>query len=138
MLRGAGKPRDAASELAKLAREYPRDREVLRQFAQTLFALGQLAEARQAFEGVLAIDPTDAGSYQFLTAIYESAGQKTEADRANSLYLLWRDDPRADRIAISFFMSHPEWADERISSHVHSSVSPLRPTLVGPFATPDK
>jgi Flp pilus assembly protein TadD len=138
VLRGEGKAREAAAELAEIAREYPRDREVRRQLAQTLFALGQLAGARSAFLAVLEIDPTDAGSYQFLTSIYASEGLKAEAERANSLYVLWRDDPRADRVAIGFFTSHPEWADERISTHVHSNASPRRPTLTGSLAAPDK
>jgi tetratricopeptide (TPR) repeat protein len=138
LLRGEGKTREAAREMAELARDYPRDREVQRQLGQTLFALGQIAEAREAFEAVLAIDPTDAVSYQFLTSIHASVGQNEEAARANRLYLLWRDDPRADRVAIRFFTSHPEWVDERISSHVHSIDSPKRPTLTAPFAAPDK
>ena len=138
LMRSEGKSREAAEELAQIARDYPRDREVQRQLGQTLYSLGRMAEARVAFEAVLAIDPTDAGAYQFLSTIYRSEKRQTEADRARALYLLWRDDPLADPIAARFFETHPEWADERVWAHVHGHGSPARPTLTGRFASPDK
>jgi tetratricopeptide (TPR) repeat protein len=138
VLRGQGKAQDAANELRALAILYPRDREVQRQLGQTLYVLGQIAEARVAFEALSDIDPTDAGAYQFLSPIYASAGRKLEADRARSLYLNWRDDPLADRIAAGFFGAQPQWADERIPAHVHSADSPSRPTVTGTLAAPEK
>jgi len=138
VLRAEGKTHAAVDELAKLAREYPRDREIARQLGQTLFALGSFGEAGAAFEGVVAIDPTDAGAYQFLDSIYASQGRKVDADRAHSLYLLWRDDPRADGVAARFFAAHPEWVDERIGAHTHGNNSPRRPVIAGAFAAPDR
>lgn len=137
VLRGEGKTREAADELSKLASAYPRDREVQRQFGQTLYALGRLAEAQRAFTTVISIDPTDAGAYQFLESLYTSEGRKAEAERANALYLLWRDDPLADGVAARFFAAHPQWADERIWTHSHGEGSSRRPTLTGPLAAPD-
>lgn len=137
VLRGEGKAPEAANELAKIAREYPRDREVQRQLGQTLFALGRLEEAQRAFTTVISIDPTDAGAYQFLESLYTSEGRKAEAERANALYLLWRDDPLADGVAARFFAAHPQWADERVWTHSHGEGSPRRPTLTGPLAAPD-
>lgn len=137
LLRGEGRTREAVDELLGVAREHPRDREVQRQLGQTLYALKRYAEARAAFEAILAIDPNDTGAYQFLAPLYESEGRKAEAARARSLYLLWRDDPLADKIAIRFFTAHPEWADERVGAHFHGAASSLRPTLTGHFAAPD-
>lgn len=136
--RADGKSKEAASELEQIADTYPRDREVQRQLAQTRYTLGRLTEARFGFEAILNIDPTDFGAYQFLSSLYVSEGRKPDADRANALYLQWRDDPRADAIAARFFAAHPEWADERIGSHVHGSRSSQRPILTGQHATPDK
>jgi Flp pilus assembly protein TadD len=138
LLRSQGKPGEAASELAKIALEFPRDREVARQLAQTLYSLNRTAEAGSVFETVLRIDPTDAGAYQFLAPIYASAGLKTEADKARSLYLLWRDDPLASTIATRFFAAHPQWADERVLAHTHDGDSPARPVLSGFLAAPEK
>jgi Flp pilus assembly protein TadD len=138
VLRGEGKTREAADELSTLASQYPRDREVQRQFGQTLYGLGRLAQARQAFQAVISIDPTDAGAYQFLSTIYASEGLTAEAERANSLYLLWRDDPQADGVAIRFYTAHPQWADERIGWHVHGNDSSRRPTITGPLAAPER
>ncbi len=135
--RGSGKAREAAEELSRLAREYPRDREVQRQLGQTLYAIGRLAEARAAFEAVAGIDPTDAGAYQYLAPIYAGEGRKAEADRARALYLEWRDDPLADGVAARFFAAHPEWAEERTGPHVHSKDSARRAVLTGKFAAPD-
>jgi Flp pilus assembly protein TadD len=131
VLRGEGRAAAAADELTELAREYPRDREVQRQLGQTLYALGALAGARQAFEAVTAIDPTDAGAYQFLAPIYAGAGHGAEAERARSLYLGWRDDPGADGVAARFFAAHPQWAEERMGGHAHGENSPRRRSRPG-------
>jgi Flp pilus assembly protein TadD len=136
--RTEGKRREAVEELKLIAAEYPRDREVQRQLAQTRYTLGDLAAARGGFEAILRIDPTDFAAYQFLAPLYLSEGRKAEAERAEKLYLQWRDDPRADAIAARFFAAHPEWADERIGSHVHEIRSSYRPILLGQRAVPDK
>ena len=136
--RAEGKLKEAATELEQLAQEYPRDREVQRQLAQTRYTLGRLVDARLGFEAILKIDPTDFGAYQFLSPLYLSEGRHAEADRANQLYLQWRDDPRADAIAAKFFAAHPEWADERIGAHIHGAGSAQRPILIGQRAVPDK
>jgi Flp pilus assembly protein TadD len=138
LLRSQKKPVEAAVELSSLAQEYPRDREVARQLGQTLYVLGRIAEARQAFEAVLAVDPTDFGAYQFLSPIYQSERQLDKANYARSLYLQWRDDPMASTIAARFFAAHPQWADERVLAHTHDGDSPLRPVLSGPLAAPEK
>ena len=136
--RSEGRAREAADELASVAREYPRDREVRRQLGQTLYGLGRLAEARQAFEAVTSIDPNDHNAHQFLATIYESEGQPLKAAAARARYLLWRDDPLADVIANKFYATHPGWAEERIPAHTHAEDSSARPTLTGPFAAVDE
>ena len=138
VLRSQKKPAEAAVELLKLNQEYPRDREVARQLGQTLYVLGRIAEARQAFEAVLGVDPTDSGAYQFLSPIYQNEGQADKANYARSLYLQWRDDPMASSIAARFFAAHPQWADERILAHTHDGDSPLRPVLSGLLAAPER
>jgi tetratricopeptide (TPR) repeat protein len=138
LLRSQRKPAEAAEELAALAQQYPRDREVARQLGQTLFSLGRIAEARPAFEAILEVDPTDFGAYQFLSPIYQSEGETEKANYARGRYLQWRDDPMASSIAVRFFAAHPQWADERILAHTHDGTSPPRPVLSGPLAAPEK
>ena len=137
VLRGMGQAQLAADELAEVASEFPRDREVQRQLGQTLYFLGRISDARTAFEALLSIDPNDSGAYQFLSPIYLREAP-TAADRAHKFYLLWRDDPVADVFATRFYESHPEWAEERITAHSHGNNSRARPTLIGHFATPDR
>lgn len=136
--RAVNKRAEAAAELSEIASAYPLDREVQRQLAQTLYTLGKLPEAQLGFEKILRIDPTDFAAYQFLAPLYADAGRKVESERATQLYFLWREDPRADGIAAKFFMAHPEWADERISSHTHMTDAPRRPVLTGQAAGPEK
>lgn len=136
VLRSQGQPGAAADELGKLAQEFPRDREVARQLGQTLYALGRVAEAQSPFENILAVDPTDFGAYQFLSPIYRSQGLTERADYAGAKYLLWRDDPMAQSIGARFFAAHPQWADERVSAHIHGADSPPRPVLTGAAAAP--
>jgi tetratricopeptide (TPR) repeat protein len=136
LLRSEGRPGEAADELTRISREFPRDREVLRQLGQTLYGLGRLGQSRAAFESLLAVEPNDTGAYQFLAPLYKSEGRTEEAARADALYILWRDDPLADRLAARFFALNPQWAEERVQSHAHGSDSPQRPTLTGRFAAP--
>jgi Flp pilus assembly protein TadD len=136
--RAAGELPAAANELQQLAVAYPRDREVLRQLAQTQYSLGALQPALTAFERIIALDPTDFLAWQFLAPLYGSLGRKPEADRAQALYFEWRDDPRAESIAARFFAAHPEWADARNPAYVISSYTPRRPVLTGAQASPTK
>lgn len=136
-LRGDGKLADATDELSRIAKQYPRDREVIRSLGQSLYALGRIAEAREKFESLIALDPTDSGAWQFLSSIYASGGRKADAERAQSLYLRWRDDPQAYDIALKFFAAHPQWGDERVSAHVHSQHSAKRSVVTGTHAAPD-
>ncbi|MFN0120344.1 MAG: tetratricopeptide repeat protein [Blastocatellia bacterium] len=136
--RAQGRLGEAAAELARIAEAFPRDREIRRQLAQTRYSLGELSLARQGFEAILNIDPTDFGAYQFLAPLYLSEGRAAEAERADKLYLQWRDDPRADAVAARFFAAHPEWADERIGAHMHGQAIAQRPVLTGTAAAPDR
>lgn len=138
VLRGQGKLQEAAAALAEVAVQYPRDREVRRQLGQTLYSLGRLLEASADLEAILSIDPTDALAYQLLSPLYASQGRKAESSRALALYYEWRDDPRAESIAARFFAAHPEWADERMTTHTHGKASASRPVLTGLAATPDR
>jgi tetratricopeptide (TPR) repeat protein len=137
-LRGDGQLPEAAEELGQIVARYPRDREAQRSLGQTLLTLGRVAEARRAFESVIAIDPTDSGAWQFLTSIYTSEKRQADAERAQSLYLQWRDDPRAYDIALRFFAAHPQWADERIGAHAHGRHSARRPVVAGAQAAPER
>jgi tetratricopeptide (TPR) repeat protein len=138
VLRGYGKLAEAAETLSALAKENPKDREVQRQLGQTLYSLGRLDEARAALEAVVAIEPQDAGAYQLLAPIYASQGRKADADLARALYLQWRDDPLANPIAAKFYAAHPEWAEERVTSHTHGLDSARRATLTGALTNPVK
>ncbi|MFN6204656.1 MAG: tetratricopeptide repeat protein, partial [Acidobacteriota bacterium] len=68
--RAQGRFREAAAVLEKLASEYPRDREVQRQLAQTWYTLGRYRDSVIGFEKILQIDPTDFGAWQFLSPLY--------------------------------------------------------------------
>jgi tetratricopeptide (TPR) repeat protein len=138
VLRGMGQVQAAADELAKIAREYPSDREVQRQLGQSLYALGRSPEARTAFEAVLTVDPNDHGAYQYLAPIYAAENRIAAAETARSLYLLWRDDPMVDPVAANFYRANPQWVEERVTSHAHAVNSPLRPTITGHSASPDR
>ena len=136
--RAMGRVKEAAAEFEQLALAYPRDREVQRQYGQTLFALGLVPDARQRFESILRLDPTDFSAWQFLVSLYAGESRADDSAHAQQKYLQWRDDPVADTSAARFFASHPEWADERIRYHVHGTNSTGRPVLSGNQAVPDK
>jgi tetratricopeptide (TPR) repeat protein len=136
VLRGLGQINEAVDILSDLAKLHPRDREVQSQLGQTLYSMGKVTQGQIALEQVLAIDPTDANAYQLLAAIYESQGEKEKSKKAQQLYLEWRQDPMADRVASKFYANNPEWAEERINYHVHAIGVGQRPVLTGEKASP--
>jgi tetratricopeptide (TPR) repeat protein len=136
ILRAQGEPAAAAEVLSVLAREYPRDRLVQREFGTTLYALNRFKDALAAFEAVVQIDPTDFAAYQSLAPLYAAEGRADEAARARSLYLQWRDDPLAAKIGVRFFALNPQWSDERIPAHTHDLNSTARPVVTGTQAAP--
>jgi Flp pilus assembly protein TadD len=119
-----------------LAGEFPRDRLVQRELGATLYALGQIEAATAAFEAVVAVDPTDAAAYQFLSPLYAGAGRAASAARARALHLQWRDDPLAAGVGALFYSLNPQWADERQPSHTHDLSSTGRPVVTGRQAAP--
>ena len=138
VLRAQNQRPEAAAIFSQLANEYPRDREIQRQFGQTLYTTGNLLGARNAFEALLGIDPTDANAWQMLSPLYASEKRQSESDEAQNKYLLWRDDPRAETIAARFYAAHPEWAEARNNLKIYGAQSPSRPVLTGAQAVPEK
>lgn len=136
--RAQGRYKEAVEKLEGLAGEYPRDREVQRQLAQSYYTLGRYRDSTASFEKIVRIDPTDFGAWQFLSPLYEVEGRKDDAKRANEMFLQWRDDPKADVIAAKFFVDNPQRADERIGHHYHTAGSQRRPVLTGKSAVPDR
>jgi tetratricopeptide (TPR) repeat protein len=136
--RSAGEVSEAAEILAKIAVQFPNDREVQRQLGQTFYRLGKYAEARRAFTEVSRIDPTDAGAYQFLSPLFANANLLEESKKAQKNYLLWRDDPTADAVANRFFTAHPEWADVRVPGKIYSQDSPNHSLLTGDNAADER
>jgi tetratricopeptide (TPR) repeat protein len=138
ILRALGKNDQAGAIFAGLVKKHPLDREIWRQYGQTVYSAGQIKTAKTAFETILKIDPTDAGAWQFLSPIYFGEGKGLEGENAQNLYLLWRDDPVAESVAARFYQTNPNWVDVRIPFHAYSDNSPLRPTMTGNSITPDK
>lgn len=134
--RGQGKSVEALNQFKVVASGYPRDREVLKQYGQTLYTTGQYSEALVVLEKALAIDPNDASIYKLLSPLYEGAGRHSEAIAANESYLQFKDDPWAENIASQFFVRHPEWREERGNVHVHGQAATKRPVLIGSNAAP--
>lgn len=136
VLRGLGQTNEAIEILSELAKLHPRDREVQRQLGHTLYGVGKMVEAQAPLEQVLSIDPNDANAYQLLSAIYQSQGQESKAKKAQELYLQWRQDPMADRVASKFYLNNRQWSEERINYHVHAMGVGNRPVLTGQKASP--
>jgi tetratricopeptide (TPR) repeat protein len=129
---------EAETILRKLAKDFPTDREVQRQYGQTLYRLGKFAEARLAFSQVNIIDPTDSDAFRFLSILFKLNGSIFQAENAQKNYLLWRDDPNVDIIANKFYSAHPEWADVRTAGKIYSENSPKRPTITGENAAAER
>lgn len=99
---------EAQALLEKLAREFPRDRQVRLQLAGLYFLQRQDGEARSVYEQVLAIDPDDTEAHLKLTGLYWRFGETDRARRSQDAYQFRHLDTVAETLRRNYLRAHPE------------------------------
>jgi tetratricopeptide (TPR) repeat protein len=119
VMKSLGRYDDALTHLHRAAALYPRDRVVQNQIGRTLFLKRQYAEAIEAFQRVLAIDPEDLQAHYNLMLSYRGLGQDQLAEREETLYRRFKADESSQAITGPYRQLHPDDNNERQSIHEH-------------------
>jgi tetratricopeptide (TPR) repeat protein len=120
-LKSLGRYDEALTHLRTAAMKYPRDRVVLNQLGRVLFLKRQFAEAVDALNRVLAIDPEDLQAHYNLMLCYQGLGDAAAAAREQVLYARFKADESSQSITGTFRQLNPDDNNERQQIHEHSA-----------------
>jgi tetratricopeptide (TPR) repeat protein len=125
--KAAGDYPAALASLADVRRQYPRDRVVLNQYGRIEFLQRNYANAVQAFEQTLAIDPEDLQAHYNLMLCYRGLGRAAEAQREEQLFRRFKADESSQALTQQPRLASPEDNNERQSIHDHDTARIVSP-----------
>ena len=118
--RADGDYNGALQSLAKVRKQYPRDRVVLNQIGRILFLDRRYQEAVTALEQVLAVDPEDVQAHYDLMLCYRGLGQTEKAAREEALFRRFKADEASQHLTARPRQLSPEDNNERQPIHDHA------------------
>ena len=119
--KAAGDYPAALATLTDVRRQYPRDRVVLNQYGRIEFLQRNYADAAQAFQQTLAIDPEDLQAHYNLMLCYRGLGRAAEAEREQALFLRFKADESSQALTQQPRLASPEDNNERQAIHDHDT-----------------
>ena len=119
--KAAGNYDAALNDLEIVRKQYPRDRVVSNQIGRVMFLQRRYADAIQAFEQTLAVDPEDLQAHYNLMLCYRGMGQADKAEREQGLFLRFKTDESAQALNGQTRLMNPEVNNERQQIHDHTS-----------------
>jgi tetratricopeptide (TPR) repeat protein len=128
ILKAAGDYDGALRELRLTEQQYPRDRVNANQIGRILFLKRRYAEAVQALQKTLSVDPEDVQAHYNLMLCYRGLGQIEKAEREQKLFQRFKADESAQALTAKPRLLSPEDNNERQPIHDHVSDSIARRT----------
>ena len=119
--KAAGNYDAALNDFEIVRKQYPRDRVVTNQIGRVMFLQRRYADAIQAFEQTLAVDPEDLQAHYNLMLCYRGMGQADKAEREQGLFLRFKTDESAQALNGQTRLINPEVNNERQQIHDHTS-----------------
>jgi Flp pilus assembly protein TadD len=121
ILKAAGDYDGALTHLRQTAQQYPRDRVTSNQIGRILFLQRRYAQAVQALQETLRVDPEDVQAHYNLMLCYRGLGQIESAEREQKLFQRFKADEASQSLTAKRRMLSPEDNNERQSIHDHIS-----------------
>ena len=119
--KAAGDYDGAIRSLRETERQYPRDRVTTNQLGRILFLQRRYAEAVEALQKTLDVDPEDVQAHYNLMLCYRGLGQTDKAAREEKLFLRFKADEASQAITAKARLLSPEDNNERQPIHDHVS-----------------
>ena len=124
----AGRYADAEGAYRHVLVRFPQDRATWRNLGRVLYLDGRFAEALDAIDQVLRIDPEDRSAHYHRMLCLRSLGREAEAAAAEQAYKYYQIDESAQEVTRGYRMQHPDANQEAQSIHVHELSSPVPAT----------
>jgi tetratricopeptide (TPR) repeat protein len=125
ILKAAGDYDGALNHLRQTAQQYPRDRVTSNQIGRILFLQRRYADAVQALQQTLRVDPEDVQAHYNLMLCYRGLGQQDATEREQKLFQRFKADEASQALTARRRMLSPEDNNERQSIHDHVSSTAL-------------
>ena len=119
--KAAGDYDGALASLRRTEQQYPRDRVTTNQIGRILFLQRRYADAVQALQRTLSVDPEDVQAHYNLMLCYRGLGQADAAEREQKLFQRFKADESSQAITAKRRMISPEDNNERQTIHDHVS-----------------
>lgn len=126
--KAAGDYEAALESLAKVEKQYPRDRVVLNQIGRLHFLKRDYQASITALQRVLAVDPEDVQAHYNLMLAYRGAGDLQASAREEKLFRRFKADESAQTVTLKPRLLSPEDNNERQMIHDHESAA-LTPVI---------
>jgi Flp pilus assembly protein TadD len=124
--KAAGDYDGALRSLNETVKQYPRDRVAQNQIGRIMFLQRRFADAVDAFQKALDVDPEDVQAHYNLMLCYQGLGQSDQAEREQELFLRFKADEASQALTAKPRLLSPEDNNERQSIHDHVSAVPGR------------
>ncbi|HZU25653.1 MAG TPA: tetratricopeptide repeat protein [Bryobacteraceae bacterium] len=111
----------ALSSLRTCSSMYPHDRVVLNQMGRILFLKRDYADAVNALDGALEVDPEDLQAHYNLMLCYRGLGRPEQAEHEQALFMRFKANEAAQAITARRRMLSPEDNNERQPIHDHDN-----------------
>jgi Flp pilus assembly protein TadD len=118
----AGDYEAALAALARVEKQFPRDRVVLNQEARVLFLERRYADALKVLDRVCMVDPEDLQMHYTAMLCHRALGHQAQAEREAALFRRFKADESAQAITEERRRLSPEDNNERQAIHEHDSV----------------
>jgi tetratricopeptide (TPR) repeat protein len=118
----AGDYEAALAELARVEKQFPRDRVVLDQEARVLFLERRYADALKVLDRVCMVDPEDLQMHYTAMLCHRALGHTQQAARETALFRRFKADESAQALTEEPRRLSPENNNERQPIHEHESV----------------
>ena len=122
LLRQKGDYDGAISHLQTVIQQYPKDRVVQDDLGRVYFLKHEYANAINAFDQALAVDPEDLEANYNLMLSYNGLANRPQAEAFQKRYLRFKADEASQVLTGPYREKHPEDNLERQPIHEHESV----------------
>lgn len=122
--RNQGHLDSAITDLRSVVQQFPYARDARRELGFSYYQEHKYALAREQYEALQQIDPNNLAAHYNLAILDRRLGDKQQAARQSALFADEKADPMATMYSLDFLRQHPEFSDESVPWHLHTTIPP--------------
>ncbi|MBT9332881.1 tetratricopeptide repeat protein [Paracidobacterium acidisoli] len=119
--RNEGKLSAAITDLEKVADEFPQSPDAHRELGFSYYQLHKYELAEKQYQILQGIDPDALPAHYILAIVYRRLGKKDLAAQEAARFADEKDDPMASTNTLEYLEKNPEFSEESVPWHLHST-----------------